>query len=344
MKSTSTLPPLRAALFSLLALAMPLRAAGDFLHFPARDGAGHGKKVVLIAGDDEYRSEESLPMLGKILSQRHGFDCTVLFPAGPDGVIKPSDHILLSNPAALDGAEAIVMLLRFRSWAPDDLKKFEAAYLRGVPIIGLRTSTHAFDLPGEHPYSKWSWNSQVSGWKGGFGKQVLGETWVDHHGAHKQEGCRGVIVAANKGHDILHGVGDVFADSDVYTATAPADATVLMLGEVTDSLKPDSKPVAGRKNNPMQPIVWTRERTNEASKVNRIVTTTMGAATDLQNEDLRRLVVNSVFWGLKLTVPAKADVSYVDPYAPSMYGFGSERKNFKVSELDMGKPLPPPAP
>ena len=342
MKSHSLLHPLKAGLLSLFTLTMPLLAADNFLHFPAKDGAGHGKKIVLIAGDDEYRSEEGLPMLGKILSQKHGFDCTVLFPAGPDGIIKPADHLLLSNPAALDQAEGIIMLTRFRTWSADDVKKFEAAYLRGVPIIALRTSTHAFDFPGEHPYKKWTWNNGEGDWKGGFGKQVLGETWVAHHGNHKQEGCRGVIVEANTGNEILNGVTDLFADSDVYTATVPPDATVLVLGEVTDSLKPDSKPVAGPKNNPLQPIVWTRERKNEAGKVNRILTTTMGAATDLQNEGLRRLLVNSVFWGLKLPVPAKADVGYVDPYAPSMYGFDSERKNFKVSELDLGKALPPP--
>jgi hypothetical protein len=335
---------LRVLFAATIALVMPLVAAEDFLHFPAKGTSGKGKKVVLIAGDDEYRSEEGLPMLAKILSQKHGFDCTVLFPAGPDGVIKPSDHVLLSNPAALDQADAIVMLTRFRSWSVDDVKKFEAAYLRGVPIIAMRTSTHAFDIQGDHPYKKWNWNNGDGEWKGGFGKQVLGETWVNHHGAHKSEGCRGVIEKSNKDHEILKGVVDVFADSDVYTATAPADATVLMLGQVTDSLKPDSKPVAGKKNDPMQPIVWTRERKNEAGKVNRIVTTTMGAATDLQSEDLRRLLVNSVFWGLQIPVPAKADVSYVDPYAPSMYGFGSERKNFKVSDLDLGKALPPPAP
>ena len=330
-----------AAGLALLGFTTPLLAAENFLHFAAKTGDGKGKKVVLIAGDDEYRSEEGLPMLGKILSQKHGFDCTILFPAGDDGVIKPADHLLLSNPAALDTADAIVMLTRFRSWSPDDTKKFEAAYLRGVPIIGMRTSTHAFDIQGDHPYKKWNWNYGEGDWKGGFGKVVLGETWVNHHGAHKSEGCRGIIEEANKGHEILKGVSDIFADSDVYTATAPSDATVLVRGQVTDSLKPDSKPVAGKKNDPMQPIVWTREHKNEAGKVNRIVTTTMGAATDLQSEGLRRLLVNSVFWGLKLPVPAKANVDYVDPYSPSMYGFGGERKNLKASDLDLGKPLPP---
>ncbi len=336
---------LRAVLISLLALTPPCAFAESFLHFPAKSGAGHGKKLVLIAGDDEYRSEEGLPMLGKILSQRHGFDCTVLFPAGLDEVIKPANHVLLSNPGALDKADAVILLLRFRTWTSEGLEKFEKAYLRGVPIIALRTSTHAFDIPqAESPWKKWNWNNGSGDWKGGFGKQVLGETWVNHHGSHKHEGCRGVIVESNKKHEILRGVLDVFADSDVYTATTPPDATVLMLGQVTDSLKPDSKAVEGKKNTPMQPIVWSRERKNENGKVNRIVTTTMGAATDLQSEDLRRLIVNSVFWGLKLKVPAKADVAYVDPYSPSMYGFGSERKNFKVSQLDLGKPLPPPTP
>jgi hypothetical protein len=43
------------------------------------DGPGNGKHVVLVSGDEEYRSEEGLPQLGKILAKRHGFKCTVLF-------------------------------------------------------------------------------------------------------------------------------------------------------------------------------------------------------------------------------------------------------------------------
>ena len=183
-------------------------AADDFLHFPAKAGSANGKKIVLLAGDDEYRSEESMPMLGKILSQRHGFDCTVLLPAGPDGVIKPTDHMLLSNPDALDQADAIVMCLRFRGWKKEVMEKFEAAYLRGVPIIALRTSTHAFDITQsleQNPWKKWNWNSKDPMWIGGFGKQVLGETWVNHHGNHKVEGCRGIIEEANRGQEILRG-------------------------------------------------------------------------------------------------------------------------------------------
>jgi len=51
-----------------------------------------GKHIVLISGDEEYRSEEALPQLAKILTKRHGFDCTVLFAQHPDtlGVINPN--------------------------------------------------------------------------------------------------------------------------------------------------------------------------------------------------------------------------------------------------------------
>ena len=45
-------------------------------------GAGH--HILLIAGDEEYRSEEALPMLAAILAKRHGFHCTVLFSTDPE--------------------------------------------------------------------------------------------------------------------------------------------------------------------------------------------------------------------------------------------------------------------
>src|SRR5687768_1775695 len=112
--------------------------------YPVKPGPGQGKHVVFLTGDEEYRSEEALPLLAKILSQRHGFKCTVLFPLEADGTINPDNQKSLVGAEALDSADAIVMLLRFRQWPEDQLKHFVDAVNRGVPIIGLRTSTHAF--------------------------------------------------------------------------------------------------------------------------------------------------------------------------------------------------------
>jgi hypothetical protein len=214
------------------------------------------------------------------------------------------------------------------------MKHFVNAYERGAPIIALRTSTHAF-----RPGSK----GEFRGF-GTFGKRVLGEEWVSHWGRHKQEATRGMIEPAAKDEPILRGVTDVFGDTDVYEAYPPADAKVLVRGQVLKGMKPSDPPAEYKKkrhpdkqeqgiNDPMMAVAWTRLHTNEAGKINRAFCTTMGAATDLESEGLRRLVVNAVYWGLGLDVPAKADVAYVDEYKPSPYGFNGYRRGVKPADL-----------
>ncbi len=313
----------------------------DRVTYDAKTGPGQGKHIVFLTGDEEYRSEEGLPMLAKILSQRHGFKCTVLFAIDDDGAINPDAKTSLPGAEALDSADAIVMLLRFRAWPDEPMKHFVDAYQRGVPIIGLRTSTHAFTPSSSSAYKSF----------GSFGKRVLGEQWVSHWARHKQEATRGVIDASAKTDPILRGVTDLFGDSDVYEAYPPADAKILVHGEVLKGMNQSAAPADYKKkrstdkqeqgiNDPMMPVAWTRLHRNEAGKENKILCTTLGAATDLQNEGLRRLVVNAVYWGIGLDVPAKADVTYVDDYKPSMYGFKGYRRGLKVADHAIGKVLP----
>ena len=315
--------------------------AEDTLVFEGKDGPGKGKHIVLLSGDEEYRSEEALPMLAKILSQRHGFKCTVLFALDKDGTINPQNTHSLPGAEALDSADAIIMLLRFREWPDDQMKHFADAYLAGKPFIALRTSTHAFNYAkdSKSPYAKYHWQSGGD-WKGGFGKQVLGETWVAHHGSHKHEAARGIIQDAAKDDPILRGVSDLFADSDVYTASPPADVKVLVKGAVLKGMNPGDEPVEGPKNNPMQPVIWTREYKNEAGKTNKILCSTMGAATDLKNEGLRRVVVNATYAFTGLEVPASADVTLVDEYKPTMYGFNTYTKGLKIDAYKLGATWP----
>lgn len=338
------------AMKTLLSLASALvlglssaRGADGCIVYQPKEGSDAGKHIVFLAGDEEYRSEEGLPMLAKILSQRHGFKCTVLFSIDPDGTISPNNSGSLGNPAALDSADAIVMLLRFRRWDDVATKKFAAAFHRGVPIIALRTSTHAFNYPKESPWAKWTWTNK----DGGFGKQVLGETWVSHWAKHKKEATRGVIEESAKGHPILRGVTGVFGDTDVYEAYPPADAKILLRGQALTGMNPTDPPADYKKktkagieqgiNDPMMAVAWTREFKNEAGTINKIMCTTMGSATDLQSEGLRRLIVNSVYWALGVEVPDKADVAFVDPFVPTMYGFNGYKKGVKPDDLAIGK-------
>jgi hypothetical protein len=233
-------------LLTLLAAALCIASTTSAqITYEGKEGPGKGKKVVLLAGDEEYRSEEVMPMLAKLLSERHGFTCTVVWSINPpgwsereikdfvkankdapapkpgdvdpnDGTIDPNESTNLPGMEALDDADACIMLWRFR--APDDasMKHFVDYLNAGKPIIALRTSTHAFNYPGDStsPYAKYSWTSKA--WPGGFGKNVLGETWVSHWGKHKSEATLGVIEDGAKGHPLLRGGSTLFGDSDVY--------------------------------------------------------------------------------------------------------------------------------
>lgn len=296
-------------------------------------GPNKGRRIVLVSGDEEYRSEEALPQLGKILATHHGFTCTVLFAVDPKtGEIDPKRNDNIPGLEALQTADLMVMFLRFRN-LPDDQMKFIADYVAaGKPIVALRTSTHAFNNPGSKAYANWAWNSKA--WSGGFGRQVLGETWISHHGDHGRQSCRGIVAPGVKDHPVLVGIkdGDVWGPTDVYGVRLPLPdgCKPLLLGQVLDGMKPDSPPATGPKNNPMMPIAWVRDR--YADKDVRLFTTTMGSSQDLQSEGFRRLLVNACYWAMDL-MPGKATVDLVGEYTPSPFKFDGHKRGVKPADL-----------
>ena len=307
--------------------------AADTVVYEGKSGPGVGKHIVFLAGDEEYRSEESLPQMAKILAVRHGFKCTVLFSLdAKDGTINPNAGASLSGAEALDHADAIFMMLRFRKYPDATMKHFVDAYLAGKPIIALRTSTHAFQFnnPTNTSYARYSHNSKE--WPGGFGRQVLGETWVSHLGENHKEATRAVVEASVKDDAIMRGVTTMFIDTGCYKVNPQPDSTILLRADVLDGTSPYA-PLHPTKNDPHQPLAWYRLHKNEAGKTNKVFCTTMGAATDLRDESLRRLLVNSVYWSFDMEVPAKADVQLVGDYQPSAYSFGGFRKGVKPEDL-----------
>jgi hypothetical protein len=303
-------------------------------------GPGRGKHVVLLAGDEEYRSEEMLPHLARILAERHGFKCTVVFSLSSQGEIDPNEQRNQPGIEALSSADLCIMMLRFRQWPDEQMAHFVDYYLGGKPILALRTSTHAFDYAPDSPsrYRKYSWRS--SEWPGGFGKQVLGETWVSHWGDHGTQATRGHRALE---HPVLRGVEDVFGPTDVYEAAPPADAEIVMRGEVVAGMQHGDGAAAGRKktasgqeqgiNDPMMPIVWVRRPVNEAGTRNTVLTCTMGAATDFVSPGFRRLLVNGTYWLLGMPVPPSANVDLVGTFEPTGFGFQSFRRGVRPSHF-----------
>jgi hypothetical protein len=325
---------------SLMTMALALLAAQDdpWVVYEGGEGPGKGKHVVLVSGDEEYRSEEALPQLGKILSKHHGFKCTVLFAINKaSGEIDPKTSDNIPGLEALKSADLMVMFLRFRRLPPEQTKFIEDYVNAGKPIVALRTSTHAFDTKGDHPYAKWGWQSKVQGWEGGFGRQVFGETWVAHHGNHGKESTRGVAAPGQEKNPILRGCEDVWGPTDVYAVRLPLPegCTPLLMGQVLQGMKPEDKPVEGKKNDPMMPLAWIKEYAPAEGKKCRIFTTTMGSSQDLQNEGFRRLLVNASYWGMGLEakIPERAKVDIVGDYAPTPFKFDGHKKGLKPKDL-----------
>lgn len=312
---------------------------GLWCEYKGQAGPGNGKRIVLIAGDDEYRSEEFMPMLGKILAQHHGFDVTVLFPVNPETkLIQPDYQTNIPGMHRIEGADLVVLGLRFRHLPDSEMQYFHDYLQSGKPVIGIRTSTHAFRYPAnsDSPFRHYSFDNRTETWPAGFGKEILGETWVNHHGRHGTESTRGVIPAKKQSHPILRGVSDVWGDTDVYgIRRLPEDAEVLMLGQIIDGMQPSDPAVTDARNDPMMPVAWTRHYSFDEKTASRVFCTTMGAATDFKNPDLRRMLVNACFWCLEMEdrIPEEAKVDFVDQYHPTPFGFGTEKKNLKPADF-----------
>jgi type 1 glutamine amidotransferase len=332
----------RFALFATLlasALLTSIATAADdaWIVFEGGDGPGKGKHVVLVSGDEEYRSEEALPQLAKILSQHHGFKCTVLFPIDPKtGEINPDVNNNIPGLEALDKADLMIIATRFRNLPDEQMKHIVDFVEAGKPVIGMRTATHAFNISGGE-YKNYTWSGGES--KGGFGKQVLGETWVAHHGNHGSEATRGLLVKDQKDHAILRGLkdGDIFGPTDVYTVTLPlpGDSQPLVLGQVVAGMKFNDPALEGKKNDPMMPVAWTKSFTGKEGKKARVFTTTMGAATDLEYEGTRRMLVNATYWAVNLEekIPAAgAKVDVVGDFKPTKFGFKGYVKGKKPTD------------
>jgi hypothetical protein len=346
--------PYLVQLALLIGFAAPWLFCADsdlWVVYDGFDGPGKGKHVVLISGDEEYRSEEGLPQLGKILAKRHGFKCTVLFAIDPaDGTINPNISDNIPGLEALETADLMIIATRFRE-LPDSQMEHIVNYVdSGKPIIGMRTATHAFRYSEESQskYRSYDFHSKV--WEDGFGRQVLGETWIAHHGHHAVESTRGIIVESKRDHPIVRGCDDIWGPTDVYEVRLPMCDTCepLVLGQVLTGMKPSDPPFTGKKvrkrrgqeqevfpNDPMMPVAWIKKFTGKQGRSSRIFTTTMGASQDLLSEGLRRLLVNASYWcvGMEDGIPERANVDLVGEYNPTSFGFNKYQPGLKPSDF-----------
>lgn len=320
------------SLFVFLLAASAAAQNPNLVVYQGDTGPGHGKHIAFLAGDHEYRSEETLPALARILAKHYGFKCSVFFTTDPKtGFIEPGSSNV-SGLEALKSADLLVVFLRFQDF-PDDQMQQIADYLdRGGPVVGFRTATHAFQIKrADAKFRKFDWQNKDE-YPGGFGRQILGETWVSHYGTNHKQSSRLILNPDELQHPILRGVKDVHVQSGGYTANPIAGSHILARGQILDGMAPDSPPA---KDKEQMPVAWYRSYTTASGKSGRVFTTTHGASEDLLNEGFRRLSVNAILWaaGLESSIKPDSDVGFVGPFHPSAFAFGGFVKGVKPADM-----------
>lgn len=295
-------------------------------------GPGVGKHIVFLASDHEYRAEETCPALARILAKRLGFKCTVVFGVDKDGFIEAGSS-RVSGMEALGQADLFVISARFLNLPDDEMTHIDAYVNRGGPIVGLRTSSHAFKIPVGATYAKYDFKSKAEGYENGFGHQILGNTWVGHYGKNHVQGTRITTVPEQREHVILTGVGETaFCHAGGYVGKAAPDFTVLTTSQPLVSMDPAADPDPEK---PPMPSTWTRQYAANDGTMHRVFHSTQGASQDILDDNYRRLILNGILWavGMEKEIKPGLDVSFVGPYQPNTFSFGGHAKKVKPSDL-----------
>ncbi len=318
-----------------LALAMSFSTVASAAEPLVYDGTVKGEKsshIVFLAGDHEYRSEETLPALARIMAKHHRCKCTVLFSIDKEtGEIFPGSSYM-PGTEVLEDADLMVIFLRFQDFPAEQMQPIVDYLERGGPVVGLRTSTHAFKIPKDSPFARFDYRYPGKEFYNGFGRQILGETWAGHYGKNHVMSTRLNVLPDAKDHPIMRGVEQPWVESGGYWAEPMADSQVLANAQPLQGMTPDS-PIAEDKE--PCPGAWTRTYRSATGKPARVFTTTYGASEDLRNDDFRRMMVNACFWALgrESEITPTLNIDFVGPYEPTRFGQNKNRRRAKPEEL-----------
>lgn len=289
--------------------------------------------VVFVTGDEEYRSEESMPMLAKILKRELNCTVTVCYALDSLGYIDPNRNDHISNLEALEDADLMVMFTRFRALPPNELRHIINYAESGRPMVGFRTSTHAFF----HKNDSTLINKMNNKWP----TEVFGQQWITHHG-HFDDGNKPltkVSTIVGKEHEILSGVEPFEAYSWLYHVDGGewslyGDSSPILMGK---SLKSNHEEKGNLDKYPLtNPVAWTKSYTGSSGKKARVFFTTLGHPYDFKIESMRKLALNGIYWALgkeKEIPKGGVNATIEGVYEPNNSGFGKKYKLGQKPEL-----------
>src|SRR4051794_17641155 len=253
-----------------------------------QDKKSNSKKpyIVFVTGDHEYSSEATLPIIAAELEKNYGFRTKVL-KAYPDQNAEEN----IPGLEALAEADVAVFFLRWRRLPAEQVKYIEDYLKSKKPVVGFRTTTHAFNYPKGHPLEKWN----------GFGEMVFnappgwgGKANHTHYG-HKSTTEVSIIPGAAN-NPILTGVSNNFHASSWLYKVLPdyptKGSTWLLMGHPINPDKTDAID---------NPVAWTGVNSYGA----KFFITTLGHPEDFDVEPFQRIVINAIHWAAGKPVPKK---------------------------------------
>jgi len=242
--------------------------------------------IVFVTGDHEYSGESTLPIIAAELEKNYGFRTKVL-KASPDQNAEEN----IPGLEALKEADLAVFFLRWRRLPAEQIKYIEDYLKSAKPLVGFRTTTHAFNYPTGHPLEKWNafaeWAFNAPpGWGGKANHTHYGHT----------SSTDVTIIPAQAKNPILTGVANSFHVRSWLYKVLPdypsGKNTIQLLNG--HSIDPESADAIDN------PVAWTGTNSYGA----RFFMTTMGHPDDFRVESFQHLVINGIHWAAGKPVPA----------------------------------------
>ncbi|MBL7815584.1 MAG: ThuA domain-containing protein [Saprospiraceae bacterium] len=281
--------------------------------------------IVFITGDEEYRSEESMPMLGKILNRELGAKITICYALDSAGFINPNVNNNIAGLEALKTADLMVVFTRWRELPKHQAKMITDYAESGKPIVGFRTATHTF---------KYNKDSTMFYLNDEWPAKVYGQQWITHHGhfGDNETPLTSVYLKGETKTPILNGVQPFQAYSWLYHVDGGkwklnGDCKTFLEGK---ALKSNHEKAGKLDEYPLtNPVAWTKSYATKSGKLARVFFTTLGHPYDFKEVSMRKLALNGIYWalGLEKKIPqtgVNADV--VGEYKPNESGFGEKFK------------------
>lgn len=239
------------------------------------------KSVVMLIGDDEYKTEVTLPAFAETELKPLGIEVKIIHADAKDKNQFPG------MAEAVKSADLVLVSVRRRTPPKEQLDALKAHVAAGKPIVGIRTASHAWslrkgtDVDAVEKLGLSTWDQ--------FDADVLGGNYTGHHGV----GATSTLTFASNAekHPLLRGVAiaDFAGNGSLYKVSPIASsATPLLIGSIP--------------NQSAEPVAWANV---SGEKQARVFYTSLGHEQDFENPAFRKLLQNGVLWSLGVMEPRK---------------------------------------